>query len=134
MEKIFMKQKAIETNQAPKPIGPYSQAVQAGPYLFCAGQIPIDPRTNEVMKGSAEEQASRVMENIKAVLTEAKLNFEHIVKTTIYLTSMNDFGKVNEVYGKYVKQPFPARTTIAVAELPKGVNVEIEVVAFNSEV
>ncbi len=129
-----MKQKVIETNQAPKPIGPYSQAIQAGPYLFCAGQIPIDPRTNEVLKGTAEEQATRVMENIKAVLSEAKLNFSNIVKTTIYLTSMNDFGKVNEVYGKYVMQPFPARTTIAVAELPKGVNVEIEVLAYNAEV
>src|SRR5437763_794906 len=102
-----MKQKVLETIHAPKPLGPYSQAILAGPYLFCAGQIPIDPKTNEVLKGSVEEQADLVMQNIKGVLNEAKMDFGNIVKTTIYLTSMNDFGKVNEVYGKYVKEPYP---------------------------
>jgi 2-iminobutanoate/2-iminopropanoate deaminase len=122
--------KEIKTEGAPAPLGPYSQAILSGPFLFCAGQIPIDPKTNEVFKGDIKTQAQMVMENIKAVLTKADYNFDHVVKTTIFLTKMSDFATVNEVYGTYVKAPYPARSTIAVAELPKGVNVEIEVLAM----
>lgn len=121
--------KVIETNNAPKPVGPYSQAVRVGSLLFCSGQIAIDPKTNQVMKGSVNEQAKLVMENIKAVLAEAGGSFENVIKTTIYLKKMDDFAQVNEVYGSYFKAPYPARSTVEVSALPKGVDVEIEVTA-----
>ncbi len=124
-----MKSKIILTQAAPAPIGPYSQAVLSGDFLFCSGQIAIDPKNGEVLKGSVAEQTELVMKNISALLTEAKLNFSDVVKTTIYLTNMNDFAQVNEVYAKYFKANPPARSTIAVAALPKAVNVEIEVIA-----
>jgi 2-iminobutanoate/2-iminopropanoate deaminase len=124
-----MNNKIILTEAAPAPIGPYSQAVQSGDFLFCSGQIAIDPKTGEVLKGSVAEQAELVMKNISALLNAANLNFSNVVKTTIYLTSMNDFVQVNEVYAKYFKANPPARSTIAVAALPKAVNVEIEVIA-----
>ncbi len=124
-----MKSKIILTEAAPAPIGPYSQAVQSGDFLFCSGQIAIDPKTGEVLKGSVAEQAELVMKNIDALLKAAHLSFSDIVKTTIFLTSMNDFAQVNEVYAKYFKVNPPARSTIAVQALPKGVNVEIEVIA-----
>ncbi len=119
----------ILTEDAPAPVGPYSQAVKCNGFLFCSGQIPINPKTNEVLKGSISEQAELVMKNIDAVLRAGGTHFSNIVKTTIYLTDMNDFATVNEVYGKYFKTNPPARSTIAVAALPKGVNVEIEVLA-----
>ena len=119
----------ITTDKAPAPIGPYSQAIESGGFLFCSGQIPINPANNQVLTGPVEEQAKQVMENIKAVLTKAGLGFQNIVKTTIYLVDMNDFATVNEVYGKYMTEQPPARTTIAVAGLPKAVRVEIEVLA-----
>lgn len=119
----------IRTDNAPAPVGPYSQAVDAGGFLFCSGQIAIDPKTNVVHTGPIEEQAKIVMENIKAVLNEAGLGFANVVKTTIFLTNMNDFAAVNEVYAKYFTEAPPARSTIAVAGLPKGVHVEIEVLA-----
>lgn len=119
----------IRTDKAPAPVGPYSQAVEAGGFLFCSGQIAIDPKTNQVHNGLIDEQAKIVMENIKAVLTEAGLGFQNVVKTTIFLTNMNDFAAVNEVYAKYFTEQPPARSTIAVAGLPKGVHVEIEVLA-----
>ena len=124
-----MKSKIILTQAAPAPIGPYSQAVLSGDFLFCSGQIAIDPKNGEVLKGSVAEQTELVMKNISALLTEAKLNFSDVVKTTIYLTNMNDFAQVNEVYAKYFKANPPARSTSAVAALPKAVNVEIEVIA-----
>lgn len=124
-----MPNNVILTDKAPAPVGPYSQAVKCNGFLFCSGQIPINPKTNEVLKGSITEQAELVMKNIEAVLMAAGLNFSDIVKTTIYLTNMNDFAQVNEVYGKYFKSNPPARSTIAVAALPKAVNVEIEVLA-----
>ncbi len=124
-----MSTKIILTQNAPAPVGPYSQAVKCNGFLFCSGQIPIDPKTNEVLKGSIVEQAELVMKNIEAVLTAADLKFSDIIKTTIYLTNMSDFAQVNEVYGKYFKSNPPARSTIAVAALPKAVNVEIEVLA-----
>ncbi len=122
--------KVIMTPDAPKPVGPYSQAVLAGQTLYCSGQIAIDPITNEVLKGSVQEEAELVMKNIGAVLKESGMNYENIIKTTIFLINMSDFGTVNEVYGKYFKASPPARSTIAVKELPKGVQVEIEVVAY----
>lgn len=121
--------KVILTKNAPAPIGPYSQAMQVGNLVFCSGQIPLDPVTNQVVTGDVKAQAELVMKNIEAVLKEAGLGFQNVVKTTIFLTNMNDFQSVNEVYGKYFQEQPPARSTVAVAGLPKGVNVEIEVLA-----
>ncbi len=121
--------KIYRTDKAPAPVGPYSQAVEAGGFLFCSGQIAIDPKNNNVMTGPIEEQAKQVLENIKAVLQEAGLGFQNVVKTTIFLTKMEDFTAVNEVYARYFSEQPPARSTIAVAGLPKGVHVEIEVIA-----
>lgn len=122
--------KIIETKNAPAPIGPYSQAVEAGGFVFCSGQIALDPATNQISTGGVPEQTELVMKNINAVLTEAGLGFDNIVKTTIFLTDMADFPAVNEVYGKYFKSQPPARSTVAVAGLPRGVKVEIEVLAI----
>ncbi len=127
-----MKQKSIETASAPKPVGPYSQAIFADTFLFCSGQVAIDPKTNEVLRGSISEQTKQVMENIHFVLKEAGLDFSNVVKSTIFLTDMNDFSQVNEIYSKYFKVPYPARSTIAVSALPKGVDVEIEVIALKA--
>ncbi|KYG65444.1 reactive intermediate/imine deaminase [Bdellovibrio bacteriovorus] len=121
--------KVIHTDNAPKAVGPYSQAVQMGDFLFCSGQISIDPKTNEVFTGDIKTQTQMVMKNIEAVLTAGGMNFSNIVKTTIFITNMNDFATVNEVYAQYFKDAPPARSTVAVAGLPKGVNVEIEVLA-----
>lgn len=117
------------TNKAPRPVGPYSQAVESGGFLFCSGQIAINPETNQVFTGPIEEQVKQVLENIRAVLTEAGLTFQNVVKTTIYLVKMDDFNAVNEVYARYFSEQPPARSTVAVAGLPKGVHVEIEVLA-----
>jgi 2-iminobutanoate/2-iminopropanoate deaminase len=124
--------KIHKTLSAPAPLGPYSQAVEANGFVFLSGQIPIDPATNQVILSDIETQAIRVMENIKAVLTEARLTFDHVVKTNIFLTDLNDFNKVNEIYGRYVSEQPPARSTIQVAALPKGVRVEIEMTAVRS--
>lgn len=121
--------KIIETKNAPAPIGPYSQAVESGGFLFCSGQIPLDPVSGTVLSGSVGEQAELAMKNVGAVLKEAGLDFANIVKTTIFLTDMGDFPAVNEVYGKYFKSDPPARSTVAVAGLPRSVKVEIEVTA-----
>lgn len=123
MKKVFV------TKNAPAPVGPYSQAVEAGGFLFCSGQIAINPANDQVLTGPVGEQAKLVMENIRAVLENAGLGFTNVVKTTIYLTNMADFAAVNEVYGSYFREDPPARSTIAVAGLPKGVHVEIEVLA-----
>jgi 2-iminobutanoate/2-iminopropanoate deaminase len=117
------------TDKAPAPVGPYSQAVEVSGFLFCSGQISIDPETNQVRLGPVSDQTRQVLENIRAVLESAELTFAHVIKTTIFLTNMSDFGAVNEVYAQYFKDDPPARSTIAVAGLPKGVNVEIEVIA-----
>lgn len=124
--------KIIRTANAPEPIGPYSQAVQMGNMIFCSGQIPLDPKTNQILTGDISAQTELVMKNIEAVLKEAGCEFKNVVKTTIFLTSMKDFPLVNEVYGKYFKELPPARSTVEVSGLPKGVNVEIEVLAFKS--
>ena len=122
--------KIVLTENAPAPIGPYSQAVEQGSFLFCSGQIPLDSKTGQVVAGSVSDQAAKVMENISAVLAAGGCDFHNIVKTTIFLTDMGDFAAVNEVYGKYFPQDPPARSTVAVAGLPRGVKVEIEVTAF----
>ena len=119
----------IQSEKAPNPVGPYSQAIEAGGFLFCSGQIAINPVTNQVFTGPIEEQAKQVMENIRALLDKAGLKFSDVVKTTIYLINMNDFAAVNEVYARYFSDAYPARSTVAVSALPKGVHVEIEVLA-----
>jgi 2-iminobutanoate/2-iminopropanoate deaminase len=122
--------KVILTKDAPLPIGPYSQAVQVGNFLFCSGQIALDPVSGQVVGSDVKTQAQQVMKNITAVLNAADMNYSHIVKTTIFLTNMADFATVNEVYGTFFKDQPPARSTVAVAGLPKGVQVEIEIVAY----
>ncbi len=121
----------ISTADAPKAIGPYSQAVAApaGRLVFCSGQIPLDPRTGELVKGTIEEETRRVMENLKAVLAAAGASFGQVVKTTIFLADLADFAKVNEVYGGYLGAVPPARATVQVADLPRGARVEIDAVA-----
>lgn len=121
--------KIVHTDHAPKAVGPYSQAVRMGDLLFCSGQVSIDPRTQEVFTGDIRQQTEMVLNNIEAVLKSQNLGFSHIVKTTIFLTSMADFAAVNEVYAQRFTSEPPARSTVAVAGLPKGVNVEIEVLA-----
>ncbi|AHZ84282.1 2-iminobutanoate/2-iminopropanoate deaminase [Bdellovibrio bacteriovorus] len=121
--------KVIHTDNAPKAVGPYSQAIQIGDMLFCSGQISIDPKTNEVFTGDIKTQTEMVLKNIEAVLAAANMKYSNIVKTTIFLTSMSDFATVNEIYAKAFTDAPPARSTVAVAGLPKGVNVEIEVIA-----
>jgi len=126
-----MEKKIINTPHAPAPIGPYSQAIQAGNMLFISGQIPIDPATGNIEATDITGEAHQVMHNLKAILTEAGLNFDHVVKTTILLSDMAHFGQVNEVYGRYFTGNFPARETYAVKTLPKNVNVEISMIAFD---
>ena len=122
----------IFTEKAPAPIGPYSQAVQTGNMLFISGQIPIDPETNELISGTIKDEAEQVMQNLGALLLQAGVSFDHEVKTTIFLSEMNHFGDVNEVYGSYFKSDYPARETVAVLGLPKNVNVEISLIAVKA--
>jgi len=119
----------VHTDMAPAAIGPYSQAVRAGSLLFVSGQIPLDPATGEVVEGDVAAQTHRVMHSLGAILDAAGAGFDRVVKTTIYLTDLGDFGRVNEVYGSYFSQPAPARATLQVAALPKGVSVEIDAIA-----
>lgn len=121
--------KVILTKSAPAPIGPYSQGIQVGNFVFCSGQVPIDPKTGNIDAKDVRSQADQVMKNIGEVLKAADVSFANIVKTTIYLKNMSDFATVNEVYGGYLKEPYPARSTVEVAALPKGALVEIEVMA-----
>lgn len=120
----------LETTAAPSPIGPYSQAVKAGNMLFVSGQIAIHPPTGALKLDSIEEETHQVMINIGAILKKADADYTHIVKTGIFLRDMNDFAKVNEIYGSYFTGDFPARETVQVSRLPKDVNVEISVVAY----
>lgn len=122
--------KIINTPNAPAPIGPYSQAVFAGNMLFVSGQIAINPQSGELNIDTIEEETHQVMRNIKAVLLEAELDFKNIVKTSIFLSDMGNFSKVNEIYGTYFSSDFPARETVEVSVLPKNVNVEISVIAL----
>ena len=123
--------KVILTPDAPAPIGPYSQAVQVGQQLFISGQIPLDPSTGELITGSIEEETTQVMKNLSAVLSQAGGDWENVVKVSIFLTDMADFAAVNKIYGSYISEKSaPARETVAVAGLPKGVRVEISAIAF----
>ena len=121
--------KEVFTKKAPEALGPYSQAIVAGDFLFASGQIGIDPETGEVVEG-IEAQTKQVMENLKAVLAEAGADFSNVVKFTIYLNSMDDFQTVNEIYGSFLEKPYPARATIEVSRLPKDVLVEIDAIAY----
>ncbi|MFC4558189.1 RidA family protein [Virgibacillus kekensis] len=121
--------KAIHTENAPAAIGPYSQAIQAGDFVYVSGQIGIDPSTSEVVEG-IEMQTKQVLENLKAILTEAGTDFSQVVKFTIYLNSMEDFATVNEIYGGYLTEPYPARATVEVSRLPKDVLVEMDVIVY----
>ena len=121
--------KTISTNKAPAAIGPYSQAIQAGNLLFCSGQIPLDPVSGEIVAGDVRRQTEQAMENIASVLSAAGAGFNDVVKATVFLVEMSDFSVVNEVYGRYFAEHKPARSTVAVKELPRGVRVEIEVIA-----
>jgi reactive intermediate/imine deaminase len=118
--------KAIHSDQAPKAIGPYSQAIRVGDTLYMAGQIPLDPATMQMVEGDFEKEARRVFENIKAVIAAAGGSFEQIVKVTIFLTDFANFAKVNEIMAEYCKAPYPARSTVAVAALPRNARVEVE--------
>lgn len=122
--------KNIVSANAPAPIGPYSQAMVANGFLFASGQIALDPATGELVLDDIRTETTRVMENIKAVLTEAGTDFSRVVKTNIFLKDMGDFATVNEIYAPYMSEPYPARDTIQVAALPKNVNVEIAVIAL----
>jgi 2-iminobutanoate/2-iminopropanoate deaminase len=124
-----MKLKAISTEKAPAAIGPYSQAIQAGNLLFCSGQIPLEPVSGKIVAGDISRQAEQVMENVAAVLSAAGAGFSDVVKATVFLVDMDDFGAVNEVYGRFFSSHKPARSTVAVKALPRGVMVEIEVIA-----
>ena len=121
--------KIISTNEAPAAIGPYSQAVRSGSLVFCSGQIPLDPKSGEIVAGDITAQTRRVMDNIAGLLRAEGLSFDDIVKTTIFLTNLGDFQTVNQIYGSYFKNDPPARSTVQVAALPRGANVEIEVIA-----
>ncbi|MFP7170112.1 RidA family protein [Terribacillus sp. 7520-G] len=121
----------IQTDKAPQAIGPYSQAVETAGTVYISGQIPLDPATGE-MADSIEEQTDQVMKNLSAILEEANLSFDQVVKTTIFLTSLDDFAAVNEVYGRHLSEPYPARATVEVSKLPKGAKVEIEAIAVRS--
>ena len=122
--------KAINTNKAPLPVGPYNQAVMVENTLYISGQVAINPENNELIQGSIEEESHQIMKNIKSILNEAGLDFKNVVRSKIYLTDMNNFSKVNEVYGSYFqKNNEPARTTLEVSGLPLGVDVEIDMIA-----
>ena len=125
-----MKKKVVQTKKAPKAIGPYSQAIQAGNFLFLSGQIPIDPKTGESVKGDIQQQTQQVLENIKGVLESQKLGMENVVKVTIFLKDIGNFNQVNEVYSTYFASSPPARSTVGVAKLPRDADIEIEVIAL----
>jgi reactive intermediate/imine deaminase len=124
--------RALHTDDAPAAIGPYSQAVQAGGFLFSAGQIGLVPGTGEFAGEDVESQATQVFENLAAILGEAGLSFADVVKTTVYLATMDEFSLVNAIYSQYFTKPYPARSTVAAAGLPKGARVEVDIVACGS--
>ena len=121
--------KVIATPEAPKAVGPYSQAVATGNFLFCAGQIPIDPVTGDLIEGDITAQTDRVLQNVAALLRGNGMTFANVVKSTVFMVDLTNFAAMNAVYSKYFSEPFPVRSTIQVAALPKGAQVEIEVIA-----
>src|SRR4029078_13472242 len=120
--------KIISTTEAPAAIGPYSQAVRVGSIVFCAGQIPLDPKTGQIVPGDVTDQTRRVLDNVTAILKAEQLTLAHVVKTTVFLADFNDFPKMNDVYATYFKDQPPARSTVGVSTLPKNALVEIEVI------
>lgn len=121
--------KNISTAKAPEAIGPYSQAIEANGLIFCSGQIPIDPATGKIVSGGIKEQTAQVLKNVKAILSEAGLEMNAVVKTLVILSDITDFSAMNEVYADFFGSPFPARSAFAAKDLPKGALVEIEVIA-----
>ncbi len=122
----------ISTPNAPAAIGPYSQGMRVGDFIFFSGQVPLDPKTGNMVGSTIEEQTEQVLKNITGLLTSQGCDFLDVVKTTVFLQSMDEFSRFNEVYGRYFKQPYPARSTVAVAGLPKGSRVEIECIVYCS--
>jgi 2-iminobutanoate/2-iminopropanoate deaminase len=127
--KIMATKTIIKPAKSPTAVGPYNHAVRVGDLMFCAGQIPIDPKDGNLINGDIKAQTERVLENVKAILEDQKLTFANVVKSTVFLTNLGDFAGMNEIYAKYFTGDFPARSTIQVAALPKGASVEIEVIA-----
>ncbi len=125
--------KIISTSEAPAAIGPYSQAVRAGSMIFCAGQVPLHPKTGQIVSQDIAEQTRRVLENVAAILRSEQLTLQHVVKTTVFLADFGDFQKMNEVYATYFTNQPPARSTVGVSTLPKDARVEIEVIAIADE-
>jgi 2-iminobutanoate/2-iminopropanoate deaminase len=125
-----MKKRVIQTEKAPKAIGPYSQAIQAGNFLFLSGQIPLDPKTGELVKGDIRKQTQQVLENIKEILESQGLGMENVVKATLFLKDIGNFNQVNEVYANYFPSSPPARSTVEVAKLPRDTDIEIEAIAL----
>ena len=123
---------AIKPEKAPKALGPYSPAVKLGDFVYLSGQIPLNPETNEIAGTTIEEQAHQVMKNIGVVLAEMGLDYRHIVKTTIFMKDLNDFNTLNDIYGSYLSEPYPARSCVQVAKLPKDVLVEIECIVIDT--
>lgn len=121
--------KVIRTDKAPAAIGPYSQAISFGPFIFTSGQIPFDPATGNLVAGDIQAQTRRSLENVKAILEAAGARMDQVVKTTVFIKDMNDFEKINEIYAEYFPNPSPARSLVQVARLPRDVGVEIEVIA-----
>ncbi len=124
-----MPKKHVTSNKAPKPIGPYSQAIIAGGLLFVSGQIPIDPATGELVEGDIEAQTEQALKNVVAILKEAKMGPENVVKTTVFLKNLDEFARMNEVYARYLGKEPPARSTVQAAGLPRGVKIEIDAIA-----
>lgn len=124
--------KPIKPENAPKALGPYTPAVKLGDFVYLSGQIPLDPETGEVVGTTIEEQTHQVMKNIKAVLNDMGLDFKHIMKTTIFVSDLNDFDQLNAVYGSYLEEPYPARSCVQVARLPKDVKLEIECIVIDT--
>lgn len=122
--------KTIHTNNAPAAIGPYSQAIEVNGFIFASGQIPIDPSTGNFVEGGIKEQTKQAITNAKNILKEAGTDLAHVVKTTVYLANMADFAAMNEIYATFFQQPFPARSAVAVKDLPKDALVEVEVLAY----
>jgi len=119
----------IKPAKSPAAVGPYNHAVRVGDLLFCAGQIPIDPKDGSLVAGDIKAQTDRVLQNVKAILDDQGMTFANVVKSTVFLTSLSDFVPMNDVYARYFTENFPARSTVLVAGLPKGANVEIEIIA-----
>ncbi|MBR5774669.1 MAG: RidA family protein [Bacteroidaceae bacterium] len=125
--------KAVHTTQAPAAIGPYSQAIEVNGFVFASGQIPIDPATGEFVEGGIQEQTRQALTNASNILKQAGTDLNHVVKTTVFLSSITDFAAMNEIYAQFFSEPYPARSAVAVKDLPKGALVEVEVLAVKPE-